>query len=66
MRFEPGRSYTIGFMLKRDGNPSAGAQRVPGGGGTPLTELPCRGNGDGDYSYALMENSMAHFTPSAR
>ena len=65
MRFEPGRSYTIGFMLKRDGNPSMGAQRVPGGGGTPAAELPCRGNGDGNYRCALMENSMAHFTPSA-
>lgn len=65
LRFESGHSYSIGFMLKRDGNASTGTQRVPGRGGAPATELQCRGNGDGDYSYALLENTMARFTPRA-
>lgn len=63
LRLAPGRRYTIGFMLKRDGNASTGTQRVSASGGAPGAELPCTGNGDGDYSYALLENSMAHFTP---
>jgi hypothetical protein len=62
-RLEAGRGYAIGFMLKRDGNPSTGTQSVPASGGAPGAELRCQGNGDGNYDYALMENTMAHFTP---
>lgn len=64
MRFEPGRSYTLGFMLKRDGNAATGGQRVPAGvgGATGSAELKCTGNGDGDYGYALMENRLGRFT----
>ena len=63
MRFESGRSYTLGFMLKRDGNAASGSQRVPvGGGAAGEVELRCTGNGDGDYGYALMENRLARFT----
>ena len=63
MRFESGRSYTLGFMLKRDGNAASGSQRVPvGGGAAGEVELRCGGNGDGDYGYALMENRLARFT----
>jgi hypothetical protein len=68
MSFESGRSYMLGFMLKRDGNAPTGAERVPstgggvaGGGGGPV-ELRCTGNGDGDYKYALLENRLARFT----
>ncbi|HEU4586149.1 MAG TPA: hypothetical protein VFR95_10385 [Gemmatimonadaceae bacterium] len=60
MRFQAGRSYTLGFMIKRDGNPTTGTQRVPRDGGT--VELRCTGNGDGDYRYALMENRPGRFT----
>jgi hypothetical protein len=64
MRFEPGRSYTLGFMLKRDGNAASGRQRVPSavGGSSGPAELECTGNGDGDYAYALMENREGQFT----
>jgi hypothetical protein len=63
MRFESGRSYTLGFMLKRDGSAASGSQRVPvGGGAAGEVELRCTGNGDGDYGYALMENRLARFT----
>jgi hypothetical protein len=61
MSFEPGRSYTLGFMLKRDGNAASGSQRVPGGG-AGVVELQCTGNGDGDYRYALLENRLGRFT----
>lgn len=61
-RFEAGRSYTIGFMLKRDGNAATGTQRVPAGGGAVATELRCTGNGDGDYGYALLENRLGAYT----
>lgn len=60
LRFEPGRSYTLGFMLKRDGNAATGTQRVPGDAGA--AELRCTGNGDGDYRYALMESRPGRFT----
>ncbi len=60
MRFESGRSYTLGFMLKRDGNAATGTQRAHGNGGA--VELRCTGNGDGDYRYALMENRPGRFT----
>ncbi|HET7549760.1 MAG TPA: hypothetical protein VFK04_00625 [Gemmatimonadaceae bacterium] len=60
--FESGRSYSLGFMLKRDGNAASGAQPVPGGGGAGEAELRCTGNGDGNYKYALLENRLARFT----
>lgn len=53
--------HKVKFWIKRDGNPSAGMSpntnaRAPG------AALPCRGNGDGDYAYMLMENEIANFT----
>ena len=62
--FESGRSYTLGFMLKRDGNAANGSERVPGSGGGAVgpLELRCTWNGDGDYGYALLENRLARFT----
>lgn len=62
MLFESGRSYTLGFMLKLDGNAASGSQLVPGAGAAGEAELRCTGNGDGDYGYALMENRLARFT----
>jgi len=59
-----GRSYSLGFMLKRDGNAATGSQRVPAGGGAAGAgaELRCTGNGDGNYRYVLMENRLARYT----
>lgn len=64
MSFEAGRSYMLGFMVKRDGNPATGAQAGPGGSGAAreTSDLRCTGNGDGDYSYALTQNRMGRFT----
>jgi hypothetical protein len=58
--FESGRSYSLGFMLKRDGNAAKGSQRAPPSGGA--AELRCTGNGDGDYRYALLENRLGRYT----
>jgi hypothetical protein len=66
MSFGAGRSYSLGFMLKRDGNAATGSQRVPAGRGAAGagagTELRCTGNGDGNYRYVLMENRLARYT----
>jgi hypothetical protein len=64
LHFESGRSYTVGFMLKRDGNVATGSERVPSdvGGASGPAELKCTGNGDGDYGYVLMENREGRFT----
>lgn len=59
---EQGQDYTIHFWLKRDGNPRSGVQRIPAKGGDPAARLPCQGNGDGDYRYVLLENSLARFS----
>jgi hypothetical protein len=60
VRLEGGRSYTLAFMIKRDGNPATGSQRVAGLDG--ISELSCTGNGDGDYTYVLLENRLARFS----
>jgi hypothetical protein len=64
--YDPPRSvhgpHEVKFWLKNDGNPVSGTmpgQRRSAAGGS---SLPCRGNGDGDYSYVLLENAIAHFT----
>lgn len=53
--------HVIKFWVKRDGNPRAGtsASAAPGSAGA---RLPCTGNGDGDYTYVLLEQSPAIFT----
>lgn len=52
--------HKVKFWIKRDGNPKSG--RSPNVKiGAPGAALPCRGNGDGDYSYVLMENEVADF-----
>jgi hypothetical protein len=65
-RFVSGRSHTLGFMLKRDGNPANGAQLASSdgaaGAGEAATSLACSGNADGDYRYVLMESREGAFT----
>jgi hypothetical protein len=56
--------HTIRFWLKLDGNPPAGMQHVADSAGGSGMELPCRGNGDGDYRYILLESDVARFTGS--
>ena len=53
--------HRVKFWIKRDGNPPSGASPNVKAG-TPGADLPCHGNGDGDYSYMLMENELADFT----
>jgi hypothetical protein len=66
--YHPPRSlqgpHTIRFWLKLDGNPRTGMQRIADSTGALAAELPCTGNGDGDYRYVLLESAPAHFTGS--
>lgn len=56
--------HYVKFWIKRDGNPAKGFS--PGAKpGQPGAELPCSGNGDGDYAYMLMENEIAPFDGTA-
>jgi hypothetical protein len=52
--------HSIKFWVKRDGNPKSGTEQPPApwSGGT----LSCSGNGDGDYTYLLLEGDIATFT----
>lgn len=53
--------HHVKFWIKNDGSPSTGT--MPGvAAGSPGAELPCHGNGDGDYRYVLLENETADFT----
>jgi hypothetical protein len=53
--------HRVKFWIKRDGNPTSGVS--PGmKAGALGAALPCRGNGDGNYEYMLMENEVADFT----
>ncbi|MEP7067088.1 MAG: hypothetical protein ABI889_13715 [Gemmatimonadota bacterium] len=57
-------SHKVKFWIKRDGNPQTGVS--PGvKTDAPGAALSCRGNGDGDYAYMLMENEVANFTGTA-
>jgi hypothetical protein len=53
--------HKVKFWIKRDGNPPSGVSPNTNAG-APGAALPCRGNGDGDYAYMLMENEIANFT----
>ncbi|MEO8879815.1 MAG: hypothetical protein ABI446_05415 [Gemmatimonadaceae bacterium] len=56
-------AHVIKFWVKRDGSPVAG--RMPGVVSSVAgSQLPCHGNGDGNYDYVLLENGPAHFTGS--
>lgn len=59
-RAVPG-AHVIKFWVKRDGSPVAGtmpgvARSVAG------SQLPCHGNGDGNYDYVLLDDGAAKFT----
>ena len=53
-------AHKVKFWIKRDGNPPSGVS-PNSKAGAPGAALPCRGNGDGDYAYMLMENDIASF-----
>ncbi|HEY9428470.1 MAG TPA: hypothetical protein VIR34_15045 [Gemmatimonadaceae bacterium] len=54
--------HEVKFWLKNDGNPVSGTMPGRRSSSAAGSSLPCRGNGDGDYSYVLLENAVAHFT----
>lgn len=55
--------HVIKFWVKRDGSPASGT--MPGiATSAPGAQLPCHGNGDGNYDYALLDNEAANFTGS--
>jgi hypothetical protein len=64
--YDPPRSvlgeHEIKFWLKNDGNPVSGTMPGRRSASAAGSALPCHGNGDGDYSYVLLENAVAHFT----
>lgn len=64
--YDPSRSvqgeHEVKFWLKNDGNPVSGTMPGRRSSASAGRSLPCRGNGDGDYSYVLLENAVAHFT----
>jgi hypothetical protein len=64
--YDPPRSlqgeHAIRFWLKADGNPPSGSGREHAPQFTDGQDLPCAGNGDGDYTYVLFENELARFT----
>jgi hypothetical protein len=64
--YDPPRSvqgeHEIKFWLKNDGNPVSGTMPGRRSSSAAGSALPCQGNVDGDYSYVLLENAVAHFT----
>ena len=53
--------HKVKFWIKNDGSPASGT--MPGiPPNAPGAQLACHGNGDGDYSYLLLENEVADFT----
>jgi hypothetical protein len=53
--------HEIKFLVKRDGNPPSGTGRTHTPEVREGADLPCSGNGDNDYTYALFENDIAHY-----
>jgi len=55
--------HEVKFWMKRDGNPASGT--MPGvPPSAPGAQLPCHGNGDGQYGYVLLDNGVARFDGS--
>jgi hypothetical protein len=54
-------SHEIKFLIKRDGNPVSGTRRTHSNSLTP-PDLPCHGNGDDNFTYALFEDNIARYT----
>jgi hypothetical protein len=56
--------HTVKFRIKRAGSPPSGT--MPGiAPSAPGAQLPCHGNGDGNYDYMLLENEVANFKGAA-
>ena len=53
--------HTIKFLVKRDGNPVSGTRQTLSKSANPPA-LPCHGNGDEDFTYALYEDNVAKYT----
>lgn len=54
-------AHDIKFWVKRDGSPKAGT--MPGLARSAAgSQLPCHGNGDGNYGYVLLDDGAAKFT----
>jgi hypothetical protein len=67
--FQPERplagTHALSFAIKNDGSPPTGTladQAPPDGGGA---QLPCAGNGDGNYGYVLYEAEPGRFEGTA-
>lgn len=54
-------SHEVKFLIKRDGNPVSGTRRTHSTSLAPPA-LPCHGNGDEDFTYALYEDNVARYT----
>jgi hypothetical protein len=54
-------THHVKFLVKRDGNPPSGTRRTHSSSITP-PDLPCHGNGDENFSYALFEDNVAQYT----
>lgn len=53
--------HAIKFWLQRDGTPASGTLPATLPRARPGASLPCHGNGDGVFTYALLENEVANF-----
>lgn len=58
-------ALSIRFWVQRDGSPRSGTEpgSPPAGAGAVL---PCRGNGDGIFTYALLEERVAAYRGGGR
>jgi hypothetical protein len=54
-------SHKIKFLIKRDGGPVDGTQPPDTRAQNQAPALPCHGNGDKDYTYALYEDNVAQY-----
>ena len=57
--------HEIKFWLRADGSPVRGTLRASSARAAGGDSLPCRGNGDGDDRYVLLENAIARFVGTA-
>lgn len=53
--------HAIKIWLQRDGTPASGTLPATTPAARPGASLPCHGNGDGNFTYALLENEVANF-----
>jgi hypothetical protein len=52
--------HEIKFLVKRDGYQATGLRPGPAPAVSPAR--PCHGNGDSDFTYALFEGNVGHYT----